>query len=54
MTYGYEVHQREDRILSAVKRMNMFKKENIIAGRLLVNDIPFCTKFRLSVTWYIY
>jgi hypothetical protein len=46
MTYGYEVHQREDRILGVVKRMNKFKQENIIAGQLLVNHIPFCMNFR--------
>jgi hypothetical protein len=51
MTYGYEVHQREDRILGVVKRMNKFKQENIIAGQLLVNHIPFCMNFRFfSVT----
>jgi len=47
MTYGYEVHQREDRMLDVAKRMNKFKQENILPGRLLVNYIPFCMKYRL-------
>ena len=47
MTYGYEVHQREDRMLDIAKRMQIFKKENIFPDRLLVNRIPFCMKSRL-------
>jgi hypothetical protein len=47
MTYGYEVHQRNDRMLDVAKRMSNVATENVLPGALLVNYIPIRTKSRL-------
>jgi hypothetical protein len=39
MTYGYEVHGHEDRMIDAAKRMHKFGAEKILPGALLVNYI---------------
>lgn len=41
MTYGYEVLQRDDKMLEASKRMSEFGVPKVLPGALLVNDIPF-------------
>ena len=48
MTYGYEVHKRDDIMLDAAKRMSNFAQANILPGALLVNYLPFCTDSRLN------
>ena len=46
MTYGYEVHRRDDRMLNASKRMSEFAEEKILPGALFVNYLPFRTRSR--------
>ena len=38
--YGYEVHERDDIMIDAAKKMNKFGVEYSLPGALLVNDIP--------------
>ena len=40
MTYGYDVQERDDRMIDAAKRMTKFGEERILPGALLVNHIP--------------
>jgi hypothetical protein len=47
MTYGYEVHGPDDRILNASKRMLEFGEKKVLPGALLVNYLPFRMKSRL-------
>ena len=46
MTYGYEVHQRKDRMLDIAKSLQKFKRENIFPDKMLVNYIPLRMKSR--------
>jgi hypothetical protein len=46
MTYGYEVQDRDDRMLDASKRMSNFAQEKILPGALLVNYLSFRMKSR--------
>jgi len=46
MTYGYEVHGPDDRMLNASKRMSEFAEEKILPGALFVNYLPFRMKSR--------
>lgn len=50
MTYGYEAHGRNDRMIDATKRMNKFGEDRILPGALLVNNIPFrmCPRFLVT------
>ena len=41
MTYGYEVHRRDDRMLNNSKRFSNFGQEKVLPGALLVNQLPF-------------
>ena len=47
MTYGFEVHQRDDVMLDTAKRMSKFGQANVLPGALLVNYLPFCMHSRL-------
>jgi hypothetical protein len=51
VTYGYEVHGRDDKLLDASKRRNEFAKEVTPLNVLLLNHIPLCTHFLLLVHW---
>jgi hypothetical protein len=42
MTYGYEVHQRDDKMFSAAKRMSDIAQGVSLPGALIINYIPFC------------
>ena len=42
MTYGYQVHGRDDKLLVASKKRNKYGSEKILPGTLLVNQIPLC------------
>jgi hypothetical protein len=48
MTYGYEAHGHEDKIINATKRMHEFGTEKILPGALLVNHLPFRMSSGLS------
>ena len=45
MTYGYQVHGRDDKLLVASKKRNKYGSEKILPGTLLVNQIPLCLYF---------
>jgi hypothetical protein len=47
VTYGYEVHGRDDKFLDASKRRNKFAMEVVPFNALLLNHIPLCTYFFL-------
>jgi hypothetical protein len=40
MTYGYEVRERNDRMIDAAKRMTEFATKRFLPGALLVNQFP--------------
>lgn len=40
VTYGYEVHGSDDRMVNAAKRLNQFGIEMALPGALLINSIP--------------
>ena len=40
MTYGYEVHGRDDKLLNAAKMRLKFATGRVLPGALLVNQIP--------------
>jgi hypothetical protein len=40
VTYGYQVHGSDDRMIDAAIKMNKFGIEKILPGALLVNYIP--------------
>ena len=42
ITYGYEVQERDDKMVDAAKRMTKFGEDRILPGALLVNHIPIC------------
>jgi hypothetical protein len=43
MTYGYQVHGADDRMIHDAKRLNKFGIEMALPGALLVNYIPLRT-----------
>jgi len=45
MTYGYQVHGHDDKLLVAAKKRNKYGTEKILPGTLLVNQIPLCLYF---------
>lgn len=47
MTYGYQVHGRDDKLLVASKKRIKYGTEKILPGTLLVNQIPLCLYFSL-------
>ena len=49
VTYGYEVHRHDDKLLDASRRRNKFAKEVVPLNASLLNGIPFCTHFLLLV-----
>ncbi len=49
VTYGYQVHGRDDKLLDAPKRRNKFALEVLPFNTLLLNHIPLCTYFLLLV-----
>ena len=42
VTYGYQVHDRGDRLFDACKRRNKFATEENLVGNLPINHIPLC------------
>jgi hypothetical protein len=60
MTYGYQVHGHDDKLLVAAKKRNKYGTEKILPGTLLVNQIPLCLYFppffgtaAARLTWHI-
>ena len=54
MTYGYEAHEHDDRMIDASKRMNKFGVEKVLPGALLVNYLPFrmyCHPAHFTTGW---
>lgn len=53
MTYGYEVHQRDDEMLEAAKTMSSFGAPRVLPGALLVNDLPLrvCSLLTLCIKY---
>ena len=45
MTYGYQVHGHDDKLLVATRKRNKYGTEKILPGTLLVNQIPLCLYF---------
>ena len=41
MTYGYEVHGRDDRKVESARQMTKLGVSVALPGALLVNDLPF-------------
>jgi len=54
MTYGYEVHGHEDRMIDAAKRMHKFGAEKILPGALLVNYISLLRHIPEWLPWLSY
>jgi hypothetical protein len=50
MTYGYEVQQRNDRMLDVAKRLSDLAQESALPGALLVNYIPSRMWVRFSTS----
>ena len=42
VTYGYQVHDRSDRLLDDCKRRNKLATEENLVGNLPINHIPLC------------
>ena len=49
MTYGYQVHGRDDKFLDASKRTNEFTREVIPSNAFLLSYFPLCMYFVLLV-----
>ena len=49
VTYGYQVHGCNDRMLYAPKRRNKFIVEENLLGTLPINHIPLCMYFLFLV-----
>ena len=41
MTYGYEVHGRDDRMVEAPREMSVLGAATALPGAFLINDVPF-------------
>ncbi|KAH9974526.1 cytochrome P450 [Russula compacta] len=54
MTYGYEAHERNDRMIDATKKMNKFGEDRILPGALLVNHIPLLRHIPEWLPWFSY
>ncbi|KAI0288406.1 cytochrome P450 [Russula brevipes] len=54
MTYGYEVRERNDRMLEASTRMIRFGSARILPGALLVNEVPFLRHIPEWLPWLSY
>ncbi|KAH9975189.1 cytochrome P450, partial [Russula compacta] len=54
MTYGYEVHQRDDEMLEAAKMMSRFGAPRTLPGALLVNELPLLRHIPEWLPWFSY
>ncbi|KAH9995382.1 cytochrome P450 [Russula compacta] len=54
ITYGYEVHERDDEMLQSARRRNKFAVKKILPGTLLVNEIPLLRHIPEWLPWISY
>jgi len=54
VTYGYEVHRSDDRMVNAAKRLNQFGIEMALPGALLINSIPLLRHIPEWLPWFSY